>query len=57
MRKENIIKFNSKNQLHGYQERYAIYGLYYRGNHKNHKVLGYTEFHSDFDKATNFYIR
>jgi hypothetical protein len=53
--KEDIINFNSKEQYHGYQERYLNDKLYYRGNSKNGERYGYGESHGR--KQTNFYIR
>jgi hypothetical protein len=41
--KKNIENFNDKGEHHGYQEWYDNHGLWLRGNHKNHKPIGYTE--------------
>ena len=48
---KNIRNYNSKGEWHGY----ITHGLWYRGNYKNDKPIGYHEFH-DFEE-TKFYIR
>lgn len=53
---ENINKFNSKNQVHGYQEWYYTYGLGCRANYKHGERYGYLEYHRFF-KHTAFYIK
>ena len=55
MNKE-IVNFNSKNQYHGYQERYWSDKLYYRANWRYDCCIGYEEYHSR-NGETNFYIR
>ena len=51
----DIINFNSKEQYHGYQERYLNDKLYYRFNFKNGERYGYGEYH--YNKKTRYYIR
>ena len=58
MNEKNIINFNPKKQLHGYQERYdRDGGIYYRGTHKHKQVWYYNEWHLYIRNSTNFYIR
>ena len=53
---KNIINYNSKAQLHGYQETYRdATRLYYRGNWKNNKRIGYLEL--SVGNMTLFYIK
>jgi hypothetical protein len=53
---KNISNYNSKKQLHGYQETYrAIDKLYYRGNWKNNLRIGYLEI--SIDNKTIYYIK
>lgn len=53
---KNIINYNSKAQLNGYQETYRdAYRLYYRGNWKNNKRIGYLEL--SVGNMTLFYIK
>ena len=40
---KDITNHNDKGEHHGYQQWYDIHGLWYRGNHKNDKPIGYTE--------------
>jgi len=54
--KEEINKYNSKGQYHGYNEWYNVDGsLRIRTNWKNGRVFGYFEYHAH--KQTNYYIR
>jgi hypothetical protein len=50
----DITNYNSKHEFHGYQELYSG-RLYYRGNYKNGKCIGYEEYL--YSEQTNFYIR
>ena len=51
----DIENYNSKDELHGYQERYNRYGrLLVRGNSKNNKDIGYNEWHHS--TRTSYYI-
>jgi hypothetical protein len=51
----DIENSNSKDELHGYQERYNRYGrLLVRGNSKNDKDIGYNEWHHS--QRTSYYI-
>jgi hypothetical protein len=50
----DITNYNSKHEFHGYQELYSG-RLYYRGNYKNGKCIGYEEYL--YSEETNFYIR
>ena len=59
MREKNndldIENYNSKDELHGYQERYNYYDrLLVRGHSKNDKDIGYNEWHHS--KQTAYYI-
>ena len=51
---KDIRNYNSKQELHGYQERYGADILWYRGNLKYDKSIGYVEFHNW--KETKFCI-
>jgi hypothetical protein len=52
----DIINKNNKGDFHGYNEWYWNSGkLRFRGNMKNNKVIGYTEWHGF--KETEYYIR
>jgi hypothetical protein len=51
----DIENYNSKDELHGYQERYNRYGrLLVRGNSKNNKDIGYNEWHHS--ERTDYFI-
>jgi len=50
----DITNYNSKGQLHGYQELYNVYGLFYRGNWKNKNQIGYHEWHNS--KIIRYFI-
>ena len=53
---KDIINYNNKGQLHGYQVWYEAYDkLYYRGKYKNNERIGYEEYHGT--KRTRFNIR
>ena len=52
---KDIRNYNSKQELHGHQQRYGGGILWYRGNVKNNRSIGYVESHNW--KETNFYIR
>ena len=53
---KNIQNYNSKKQLHGYQETYRdATRLYYRGNYINNNMIGYTEYH--FYETTRYHIK
>jgi hypothetical protein len=53
---KDIRNYNSKEQSHGYQEIYLYNDkLYYRGNWKNGKCIGYEEYL--YSEETNFCIR
>ncbi len=55
---KNITNYNHKGQYHGYQEWYymrTIMKLRCRGNYKNDKPVGYSEWHGV--EKTRFYIR
>ena len=54
MKDKNIYNYNSKKQLHGYQEKYWNNILRFRGNYKNGLRIGYLEWH--YDKETEYYI-
>ena len=60
--KEEIVNFNSKEQYHGYQERYwgeLRNKLYYRANWRYDCCIGYEEYHSEYHlyETTRFHIR
>ena len=63
--KEDITNVNSKEQYHGYQERYwgeLRNKLYYRANWRYDCCIGYEEYHSgngetNLYSETNLYIR
>ena len=40
---EDIINKNEKGDFHGYQKRYWMGMLEYRGNRKNYHAIGYQE--------------
>jgi len=60
---KDIYNYNTKGQLHGYQERHMTYFLdgkvvfkiTYRGIMKNNLDIGYEEYHTS--KHTNFNIK
>ena len=53
---KDIRNYNSKQELHGYQERYLNDKLYYRANWRYDCCIGYEEW-SGMTPETNFYIR
>lgn len=62
--KEDITNYNSKNELHGYQEWYwdkQCNKLWHRGKWINACTIGYAEYHSDehghMYKEASFNIR
>ena len=62
MKDKSIITQNSKNQYHGYKERYWCDKLYYRANWRYDCCIGYEEYHSgngetNLYSETNLYIR
>ena len=51
----DIENYNSKGELHGYQERYGYDDdIFVRGHSKNDKDIGYNEWH--MNKQTAYYI-
>jgi len=54
---KNIYNYNTKNELHGYQNWYFRDSnkLYFRGNYKNDRYIGYNESHNW--KITRYNIR
>ena len=54
----DIENSNSKDELHGYQERYNRYGrLLVRTNVSNNKIIGYHEYHGCNNQTTHYHIR
>ena len=51
---KDITNHNDKGEHHGYQQWYDIHGLWYRGNHKNDKPIGYTESNYKNDKPIGY---
>jgi hypothetical protein len=52
---KKIININNKGEYHGYQEWYFYNKLFYKGNFKNGKEIGYEETH--YLIRTSYYIK
>ena len=53
---KEIVNYNNKGQLHGYQEWYTDNKkISHRGNWRNNKMIGYIEWYGT--KETNFHIK
>lgn len=53
---KDIYNFNSKTQIHGYQQWYDYKLLTCRANYKHGERYGYLEYHQFF-KHVSFYIK
>ena len=52
---KNVINYNDKGQVHGFQKWYMRNIIWVMGNYKHNLEIGYNERH--VKKTTNFFIR